>query len=86
MARYVGQTGAGLTADGTGSAGVPDGVVDQFDYDLWKSHFGKSIGGGPSAAAVPESPTSLLLLAGILTVCSFLRSSWCKSADRTIRA
>jgi hypothetical protein len=66
----LGQTGAGLAADGSGlTPGVPDGVVDQFDYDLWKANFGAGTQGGagtggfqPIAASVPE-PTSLVLLA-----------------------
>jgi hypothetical protein len=44
-----GQTGApGIPGDGSGpTSGVPDGVVDERDYDWWKVNFGKTI---PAAA------------------------------------
>jgi T5SS/PEP-CTERM-associated repeat protein len=61
----LGDSGAGLAADGSGpTPGVPDGVVDHLDYDFWKSRFGESSGAGTGAgsAAVPE-PTALLLAA-----------------------
>jgi hypothetical protein len=67
----LGQTGSGLAADGTGPGGVPDGVVDQLDYDFWKANFGKHSGAGAGAnAAVPEPATLTMLLAGILTMCA----------------
>jgi hypothetical protein len=59
----LGQTGAGLPADGDGS-----GTIDQPDYTLWRSRFGLPGGAGAGAGAglsgsvVPE-PASLFLLA-----------------------
>jgi hypothetical protein len=40
--------------------GDGNGVVEQADYDLWKTHFGESIAIGSEAVDVPE-PTTLLL-------------------------
>jgi hypothetical protein len=55
--RSVGQTGAGLAADGNG-----DSLVNQADHDLWRSNFGATIpaGEGASASRVPE-PAGLAL-------------------------
>lgn len=37
----LGQSGAGLAADGSGpTLGTPNGVVDQADYTFWRSNFG----------------------------------------------
>lgn len=39
--KTLGQTGAGLAADGSGpTVGTPNGVVDQADYAFWRSNFG----------------------------------------------
>jgi uncharacterized protein YjbI with pentapeptide repeats len=71
-ANLRGQTGAGLAADGTGPAGIPDGLVDQLDYDFWKARYGNSYldGGGSSALAeqsslpaVPEPSLAALVVA-----------------------
>lgn len=63
-----GQSGDGLAADGTGPSGVPDGSVDDLDYEYWKVHFGDTAGAGgastsagPLSPAVPE-PSTLALL------------------------
>jgi hypothetical protein len=66
VARYSG-------ADGDG-----DGLVDNDDYAVWTAHFGQTAGsgsGGNANAAIPE-PASLwlLLLAGMLSMCSFRRA------------
>jgi predicted esterase len=63
----LGQSGLGLAADGTGPLGPPDGIVDQLDYDLWKTHFGEVVGAAAVATvrdivAVPEPGTGVLLL------------------------
>jgi hypothetical protein len=56
----LGQTGAGMPADGSGN-----NVVDQADYDLWKQHFGEIAGFlSGSAANVPEPPSYWLLFVG----------------------
>lgn len=58
----MGQTGAGLAADGSGPAGVPDNVVDQWDYAFWRTHFGAVGGSGAGAVAIPEPSAILILL------------------------
>lgn len=68
--RYtLGQTGAGLAADGDGNF-----VVDQLDYDFWKARYGNAIdgasGGASSFAAVPEPrATTQLMLAALGLLC-----------------
>ncbi len=42
-----------LHADGSGTtSGVPNGVVDQFDYTFWSTNFGLSGGAGSGSSAV----------------------------------
>ena len=65
----LGQSGANLAADGD-----RNGTIDAADYDIWKMHFGYHAGSGASAStAVPEPTTLVLLLTGILTLCSYRR-------------
>ncbi len=55
-----------LNADGSGpTTGVPNGVVDQFDYDYWRSNFGNGFalsgaGSGAGADFAESSATSSL--------------------------
>jgi hypothetical protein len=48
-----------LRADGSGpTTGVPDGVVDDYDYAFWKSHIGDTLpppGSGALAEVAPET-------------------------------
>ena len=62
-------TAGSVSGDGTGDdlSGVPDGDVDQFDYDYWKQEFGTAIGGSggnASTTSVPEPAGLLLMLFG----------------------
>jgi hypothetical protein len=63
----MGQTGAGLAADGDGN-----GVIEQADYNIWKTNFGMSLVGASGDAAVPEPATSVLLL-GMVVVGTLVR-------------
>src|SRR4029077_15550928 len=77
-----GRTGAGLSADADGS-----NTVDMADYNLWKANFGRTSGSGAgAAAAVPEPPTWLLLLAAALAACGakLARFSLRRAASRAI--
>ncbi len=73
----LGQTGDNLAADGSGpTAGVPDGVVDQWDYAYWSANFGSSLDGGSGAAGqVPEPFSSAMACVAMLflTICSRTR-------------
>jgi hypothetical protein len=54
------QSGLNLLADGDG-----DGTVDNDDYGIWRSHFGKTAGSGTVASAnatVPEPATLVMLM------------------------
>jgi DNA-binding beta-propeller fold protein YncE len=64
-----------LRADGTGPGGVPDGIVDQLDYDFWVANFGNTSGSGSlSDATVPEPATALLIIMASVAVCLRRRS------------
>jgi hypothetical protein len=64
-----GQTGVGLPADVTGEdlQGIPDGVVDESDYALWRANFGIAVpAGASSASSLPEPQTLTFVLAALL--------------------
>jgi hypothetical protein len=63
----LGQVGDGLPADGSGPEGVPDRVVDRFDYDFWKARFAEAHSGG-AGVTVPEPATVMLLITAIVTL------------------
>lgn len=72
------QTGSNLAADGAGAGGGPDGVVNQFDYDYWRDHFGDVVGAGSGlnvieafSVVAPESTTILICAWGIPVFLSF---------------
>jgi len=76
----LGQMGEGLAADGTGPGGVPDGIVNQLDYQLWVDNFGNTLAGGAGSTdftpadspganyAVPEPGAWVLALIGLAAV------------------
>jgi hypothetical protein len=56
---------------------VPDGVVDQLDYQLWKANFGNTIGSGSATASqflhrVPEPASAVLFVMAIRTLTPIL--------------
>ncbi|MEX2306759.1 MAG: CBM35 domain-containing protein [Pirellulales bacterium] len=72
----IGLVGTNLPADGTGRDGLPDGNVDQLDYNLWRANFGKSltsgIRGSGAGAAVPEPSSQFILAVGMMYVSMLL--------------
>ena len=69
----LGSTGTALAADGNGS-----GAIDAGDYDVWRAHFGQMAGssaGASANAAVLEPGTLVLLLVGMLAMCSCHRAA-----------
>ena len=75
--KLVGMIGPGLPADGTGANGLPDGIVDEWDYLYWRTNFGSSVGveGGSGVAAVVPEPSAIDLFANLACVvlCAFFR-------------
>jgi hypothetical protein len=73
----LGQTSGFFAADGNGN-----GSVDAGDYDVWKMHFGETIGGGGATSgqstAVPE-PSSLAICFVALVLLVAIRSSRLRS-------
>ncbi|HEX3599312.1 MAG TPA: PQQ-dependent sugar dehydrogenase [Lacipirellulaceae bacterium] len=64
----VGQTGGDLAADSSGPNGVPDGVVDNYDYLFWREHFGDAATSQARAASVPEPSAAGLVAVLALTL------------------
>lgn len=66
-------TAGSLLGDGTGDdlSGMPDGDVDQFDYDYWKQQFGTTVPGAGSAslAGVPEPGCLTLFVLASIGLC-----------------
>jgi hypothetical protein len=70
----MGSSGSTLAADGN-----HNGTIDAGDYDVWRNNFGAIAGSGSGAdgnmnVAVPEPATLIMLLGGILTICSRCRA------------
>jgi hypothetical protein len=60
--------GDGVTAF-SGADGDGDGMVDDDDYNVWKTHFGQVAGSGSAlrqSTAVPEPGTAVLTLCAIV--------------------
>ena len=55
--RTLGQTGAGLVADGNGN-----GSIDPVDYDVWRTHFGQTTGGSAFTSGTVPEPSTLVML------------------------
>jgi hypothetical protein len=79
----VGATGSDLAADSSGPNGVPDGVVDNYDYMFWREHFGDvAPAGQANNAAVPEP--SAVGLVGLLSL-AFVGSAKRRHPTRLVR-
>jgi hypothetical protein len=65
-----------VAGDGTSTdlLGVPDGHVDQFDYNFWRSRFGNPSGSGTAISGrdVPEPTSAMVIAAGM----SILLTTW----------
>ena len=70
-----------LTAGSTSLTNDPTpGVVDESDFDYWRTHFGETMGAGAgSGSAVVPEPTSLSLFS-VLAMCLFGARSWRRRA------
>jgi hypothetical protein len=68
--RTFGQTGIRPAADGTGPAGLPDGMIDRLDYEFWRANFGDALG-GVASLSVPEPSIlrTLLVTFSIAAMC-----------------
>ena len=53
---------------GNPADGFPDGYIDDYDYDVWREHFGNTSGGAgsfQSLSAVPEPAALVLCVLGV---------------------
>jgi hypothetical protein len=58
-----------LDADGSGPSGVPDNLIDNFDYLFWKEHYGETVPGSGAISGdltVPEPNSAWLLAFGTI--------------------
>jgi hypothetical protein len=67
-----GAIGPNQPADGSGPAGIPDNVVDRWDFDFWKQRYAAMHGSGSGlpadasgVASVPEPAGAFMLLVAI---------------------
>ncbi len=72
--RWRDQLGQSVTLLNENPAATTPGLVDQEDYDYWKSQF-SAISGRSSTASVPE-PVSWLLVLCAMAVLGISRSTW----------
>jgi hypothetical protein len=76
-----GQFGSALAADGSGpTVGVPDGAVNQLDYNFWRSHFGQAPSGASAGqqrtrTQVPEPGIALSLVTMAMVLNCFRRTN-----------
>jgi hypothetical protein len=72
----------GTGADGSGASGVPDGVVNSFDYTYWRSRFGNPSGAGSiTESTIPEPPATWLTTAATITI-AFCRFNFPRSGSK----
>jgi hypothetical protein len=66
----------------------PGGIYTPDDFNVWRSHFGETVGNGAGAnvsATVPEPASAWLLLLGVLAMCRHVQKECENATAGTVR-